>query len=60
MPIVVTLVLMFAYVIFGAAVMKMFERDWEFIEAVYFSWITLSTIGLGDFVPGKDKTILSH
>jgi len=28
--------------------------NWEFVDAVYFAFITLSTIGFGDLVAGKD------
>lgn len=30
-------------------------EDWEYYEAVYFTWVTVSTIGYGDFVPETDR-----
>ncbi len=27
------------------------EEDWSLLEATYFSYVTLTTIGFGDFVP---------
>eukprot|EP00494_Astrolonche_serrata_P027595 UN27858 len=27
------------------------EEDWTFLEGIYFAWVTLTTIGYGDYVP---------
>lgn len=35
----------------GALIFSAWER-WTFLEGAYFSFITLTTIGFGDFVPG--------
>lgn len=35
-----------------AAVFSKLEASWSFLEGVYFCFISLCTIGLGDFVPG--------
>ncbi len=35
-----------------AAVFSTVEMSWSFLDGIYFSFISLCTIGLGDFVPG--------
>ncbi|UJR15786.1 hypothetical protein I4U23_002718 [Adineta vaga] len=48
-PILVVILIIIGYVFLGALVVNQFE-GWSMRESVYFCYITLSTIGFGDYV----------
>ena len=50
-PIYVSCLLLTSYITLGAVLFSLWE-GWTFLEGCYFSFITLSTIGFGDYVPG--------
>ncbi|XP_068173841.1 potassium channel subfamily K member 6 [Antennarius striatus] len=53
---VLLLVLMLAcFFVAPAAVFSAVEMSWSFLDGVYFCFISLCTIGLGDFVPGMQS-----
>ena len=65
-PIWICLLLIFG-ILFGGAFMFIQRQEWDFLNSIYFCFITLSTIGFGDFVPknkdnqavdGEDQTEL--
>ncbi|CAG5114878.1 unnamed protein product [Candidula unifasciata] len=56
-PVWVSLMTMIVYILGGAAIFSEWE-NWTFLEGSYFCFITLSTIGFGDYVPGKDTETL--
>ena len=51
-PISVTLCLLVGYLVMGGVLFKTLE-GWSLLDGIYFGFITLMTIGLGDFVPGN-------
>ncbi|XP_035709141.1 potassium channel subfamily K member 18-like [Folsomia candida] len=50
-PVSLVLTFVVLYIMGGAAVFSVWEK-WGFLDSAYFCFITLSTIGLGDYVPG--------
>ena len=51
-PFTACLLLMVWYIVFGAIMFSIWETDWDLFTGSYFCFITLSTIGFGDIVPG--------
>lgn len=51
-PVYVSMVITLLYIVLGAVLFSEWE-GWELSEAAYFCFITLATIGFGDFVPGQ-------
>ncbi|KAJ8359609.1 hypothetical protein SKAU_G00161340 [Synaphobranchus kaupii] len=50
-PLLLILVLVFAYILFGGLVLPLWEEEINIFNAFYFCFITLTTIGFGDIVP---------
>jgi len=50
LPVSVAFVMLVVYIVIGAIVFC-FEEGWGFFESFYFVFISMSTIGFGDFVP---------
>eukprot|EP00093_Oithona_nana_P014247 14247.XXX_718806_720209_1 [CDS] Oithona nana genome sequencing. len=53
-PIVVTLVVMAIYLIIGAVIYHSWE-GWSILDSFYFAFVTLTTLGFGDMVPGQSR-----
>ncbi len=56
-PIYISLLLISSYILSGAVLFMLWERDWNLLIGSYFCFITLTTIGFGDFVPGTATDI---
>ncbi len=52
-PISICLILITGYILAGSVLFTLWE-DWDLLTGSYFCFITLSTIGFGDIVPGTD------
>lgn len=50
LPISVAIVILLAYIFIGAT-LCFFWESWDFFESFYFVFISMSTIGFGDYVP---------
>ena len=50
-PLLVTVFVIPLYLTLGATLFSVWEK-WSFLDSFYFCFITVTTIGFGDFVPG--------
>lgn len=64
-PLTVCIFIMISYILWGALLFEKWE-DWGYLDGSYFCFISLSSIGFGDLVPGdrvitadKDKVEVS-
>ncbi|XP_034425875.1 potassium channel subfamily K member 1-like [Hippoglossus hippoglossus] len=48
-----TILMTLLFLIIPAWIFISLEKDWNFLESLYFCFISLTTIGLGDYVPGE-------
>jgi len=52
MPVIVGILTVVLFILGGAVLFAVWE-GWDLFEGAYFSFITLTTIGFGDMVPGR-------
>ncbi|CAG5904621.1 unnamed protein product [Menidia menidia] len=46
-------IMVIIFLLIPAWIFVTLEKDWNFLESLYFCFISLTTIGLGDYVPGE-------
>ena len=51
-PMYVSLLLIASYIMSGALLFAIWEPEWDYLIGTYFCFITLTTVGFGDYVPG--------
>ena len=51
-PVTTCLIVLISYITFGTILFSTWE-GWTYMDGAYFCFISLSTIGFGDFVPGS-------
>lgn len=59
LPISIAIFILLVYIFVGASVYFVWE-EWGFFESFYFVFISMSTIGFGDFVPQVIIVISTH
>lgn len=48
-----TVIIVVLFLIIPAWIFITLEKDWNYLDSLYFCFISLTTIGLGDYVPGE-------
>uniref|UniRef100_A0A1I8BJN4 Ion channel n=1 Tax=Meloidogyne hapla TaxID=6305 RepID=A0A1I8BJN4_MELHA len=52
-PIPWALTILIVWILFSAALFCIWENEWGYMTSVYFFFVSISTVGLGDLVPTK-------
>ena len=58
-PLWICAVLVVSYVLGGAGLFSTWEK-WGFLDSAYFCFVTLTTIGFGDYTPVKSFNGFEH
>ncbi|VDN54413.1 unnamed protein product [Dracunculus medinensis] len=57
-PIPIALTILVFWIGFSAALFCLWETEWGYLTSVYFFFVSISTVGLGDIVPGNKDMML--
>ncbi|MCP9264755.1 BMA-TWK-12 [Dirofilaria immitis] len=56
----IALALLILWIGFSAALFCLYEPEWGYLTSVYFFFVSISTVGLGDIVPGNKDMMLGY
>ncbi|KAH7730525.1 Twik (KCNK-like) family of potassium channelsalpha subunit 12 [Aphelenchoides avenae] len=57
-PIPWALSILMLWILFSAAMFCLWETEWGYLTSIYFFFVSISTVGLGDIVPEKPDMML--
>jgi len=58
LPVSVATLLLISYILLGAFGFKLMEPGWQYLDCFYYVFISMSTIGFGDLVPGNPFLVM--
>ncbi|KAF7629999.1 hypothetical protein Mgra_00008982 [Meloidogyne graminicola] len=57
-PIPWALTILIVWILFSAALFCIWESEWGYMTSIYFFFVSISTVGLGDLVPTKPDMMI--
>ncbi|CAJ0949960.1 unnamed protein product, partial [Mesorhabditis belari] len=57
-PIPIALAILSLWILFSAALFCIWETEWGYLTSVYFFFVSISTVGLGDIYPSKPDMMI--
>jgi len=54
----ITVLMLVAYLALTGLIYQSLEEEWSYLDSIYFSWVTTSTIGFGDYFPDHNSSTM--